>query len=676
MIKKLDVNSLKKRQKLRSTKKGGGKNALSNSISTVDFFKDRAFNQELLEECYQHWLSLDDFRQRRRRSRRYMRGDQYSDVIPDPDNEGYFITEKAYITRQGKVPLKQNFIRQFVRNMVGQYRSNPSDSVVIARAREMATVGEMLTNTLQCCLDMNQAKELDARALEELILSGLCVQKTSYRYLPELNTEDGYLENINSNRIFFNYDIEDVRGKDIRIIGQIVDKSIDDVIAIFAKTKEQELQIRKIYSNAETLRTVQGKGLSADRLDSLNFLLPDQPNKCRIIEVWYKVAEWRTYCHDYLNATRFISPKPVSYFEAINKERIAECKEAGIPEENIPLIDAQPKYETFWKVKYLTPTGECLFEDENPYDHEEHPFTITVGSMIDSEIWGTIEDFIDQQRYINRLVTLIDFAMSSSAKGLLMIPETAITPEYPVHRWTSEWRKVGGVIVYKPKAGEALPQQISTNSTQIGAHEMLTLQMQLISQISGVNGAIQGQSAKSGTPSSLYAQEAQNASTNFKDLLETFSNGKRNRDHKLLKTLCQYYNEKRYVDIAGKSYLSEAKYFDPDKAKGIDYTIIASQGADTPAYRAALDDTLFQLMTGGAIDIEMYLENCSLPFADRLLDSIKKRREAAQNGQLTGQGGFTPEQGQMAAQVGEAAQAQADPRALAMIQQMLNTNAA
>lgn len=678
MINKLDVKKLKKEQGLRKRGKGGGSNALSSTNNTSSFSRDRAFNQQLLEECYTHWLSLEDFRRRRRRSRMYMRGDQYSDIIPDPDHDGYFTTEKSYIMRQGKVPIKQNFIRQFVRNMVGQYRSNPSDSVVVARSREMATIGEMLTNTLQCCLENNQAKELDARAIEELILSGLCIQKSSYRYFPNLNSEDGYLENINPNRAFFNYDIEDIRGNDIRVIGQIVDKSIDDVISIFAKTKEQEQEIRKIYANAEMLRSMQGKGLSAERLDNLNFLLPDQPNKCRVIEVWYQVAEWRTYCHDYLDAKRFVSPKPSSYFHAINKERIAEGASVGIPAENIPLIDVRPKYETFWKVKYLTPTGECLFEDENPYDHEEHPFTVTFGALIDGEIWGTIEDFIDQQRYINRLVTLIDFAMGSSAKGLLMIPESSITPEYPIHRWTSEWRKVGGVIVYKPKAGEPAPQQITTNSTQIGAHEMLTLQMQMISQISGVNGAIQGQSASSGKPSSLYAQEAQNASTNFKDLLDTFSNGKKNRDTKLLKVICQFYNEKRYVDIAGKSYMDEAKFFDPEKAKDIDYTIIASQGADTPAFRAALDDTLFQLMTGGAIDIEMYLENCSLPFADRLLDSIKKRKEAAQSGEMAAQqGGFTPEQGEMAEQVGKAAQAQSDPRALAMIQQMMsNQNAA
>ena len=36
------------------------------------------------------------------------------------------------------------------------------------------------------------------------------------------------------------------------------------------------------------------------------------------------------------------------------------------------------------------------------------------------------QNIIDQQRYINRLITLIDFIMGASAKGVLVFPENAI----------------------------------------------------------------------------------------------------------------------------------------------------------------------------------------------------------------------------------------------------------
>lgn len=663
----LDFNASQVREQARfRKKKATGK---MQPIKSIDYNKDKADNLRLLEDCHTYWRSLENFRLRRIRSRRYMRGDQYSDMIPDPENEGRYITEKAYIQRQGKVPLKQNFIRQYVRNMVGQFRSNQTDSIVVARSQENATVGEMLTNTIQCCLDVNQQREIDARNIEELIISGLAVGKVSFRYDPKLNREEGYIENVNPNRMFFNTDIEDIRGNDIRVIGQLIDKSIDEIVAIFANSQKEEEEIRAIYAHAATMRPTESKGLSAERLEALEFLLPDEPYKCRVIEVWEQVGEWRTYVHDYLDGSYVISELPVKFYEQVNADRLAKAAAYGIPEEEVPLVDAKRKYEVFWRTKYLAPTGECLFEAENPYAHEEHPFVLCIGSMLDGEIWGTVEDTIDQQRYINRLITLIDFAMGVSAKGLLMIPETAITKDTPIHKWASEWRKVGGVVTFKPKAGEPLPQQISTNSTNFGAHELLSIQMQIIQQVSGVSGAIQGFESKSHTPSSLYAQQAQNASINFKDLFDTFGNYRKNRDSKLLKVLCQFYKEKRFVDVAGRSYMQEAKWFDPIKVRNLDYTVVSTQGIDTPVYRAALDDTLFQLLNGGAIDIEMYLENSSLPFATKLLESVRKKKEAMQQGQPTG--GFTPEDAAMAAQVEEGAANAGSPEAMAMIRSMM-----
>ena len=37
-----------------------------------------------------------------------------------------------------------------------------------------------------------------------------------------------------------------------------------------------------------------------------------------------------------------------------------------------------------------------------------------------------VEDIIDQQRHINRLISLIDFIMGSSAKGVLLVPDNVI----------------------------------------------------------------------------------------------------------------------------------------------------------------------------------------------------------------------------------------------------------
>ena len=66
----------------------------------------------------------------------------------------------------------------------------------------------------------------------------------------------------------------------------------------------------------------------------------------------------------------------------------------------------------------------------------------------------------------------------------------------------------------------------------------------------------------------------------------------------------------------------------------------------------------------------MYLENSSLPFADRILDSINKREEAMQNGQASG--GFNPEQVQQMQEAQKVAAKKADPRAMEMLNRIMN----
>ena len=200
-------------------------------------------NMQLLEDCRRYWDSLRDFRNRRLRNRKYYRGDQWSDQIEDPDNEGEYITEETYLKEQGKVPLKQNQIRQLVKNLIGQYRSNPSKSIVIARAREDAQATEMLTNALQAASYVNILPELDARVFEEFNLSGAIIQKIGYKYFKDRNLEDLYVENTNPNRIFFNSDLSDIRLNDLRLIGEIIDTTVDNIVSSFAKHRGDEENI-------------------------------------------------------------------------------------------------------------------------------------------------------------------------------------------------------------------------------------------------------------------------------------------------------------------------------------------------------------------------------------------------------------------------------------------------
>lgn len=335
----------------------------------------------------------------------------------------------------------------------------------------------------------------------------------------------------------------------------------------------------------------------------------------------------------------------------------------GIPADQVPLMEPYSRYEPVWKVKYLSPWGHCFYEGETPYEHQEHPYAIKASPFLDGEVRGLVEDIIDQQRYINRLISMLDFIMGASAKGVLLVPEDAIPDDMDINDFSSEWSKFNGVIKIKTKPGQQMPAQISANSTNIGAFEMLNLQLKLIMDIGGVGSAIQGHDAKSGTPSSLYAQMAQNSLINSRDMFDKFVDFKTQRDRKALKIIKQYYLTPRNINVGGRLSNTKNMRYTPDIGD-IDMDIRSIQGTDSPVYRAIVDDTLMTMLTNKLIDIKMFLEHTSLPFADKLLDSIQKREQEG------GQAQIDPE---MAAQLQQAQSVAAakNPKANAMIEKMM-----
>jgi hypothetical protein len=620
-------------------------------------------NLDLLEEARRWWESMRDLRRRRNRNFKYYRGRQWSDEILDPVT-GRWTTEEQIIMDQGKVPLKQNRIRNLVANVIGQYRVNPTKAVVLARGREDASLSEMLSNTLQCALDNNEAKELDPRAFEEFCLSGVGIQKVGYTYWKERNLEDLLIENVDVNRIFMNSDISDIRMRDLRFIGEIIDTTIDDIVSTFAQSTGEEKVIREMYAMLTTKDYFKDYGFDERRSESLDFYIPRDLDKARIYEIWKLHGEWRVYAHDPLDGTYDIVPFTLKQIAAQNDERLRMGLESGMPKEEVPLIEAEEVYEQFWYVKFLTPSGYCLWEGETPYEHDEHPYSIVLYPLVNGEVWGFVEDMIDQQRYINRMIILLDFIIGASAKGVLIVPIDIVPDDVTPEEFAEEYRKFNGVMFYTPKPHQQIPRQISANSTQVGILEMLNLQMSLLEKNSGINEAIQGQRAPSGTPAALYAQEAQNSTINIVDQIQSFQSMVLRRNRKALKVIVQFYQDVRHLAISGRAITPNEKLYDPDLVRNLDWEMTIAQGTDTPIYRQVVDDMLFELLKGNLIDLEMFLEHTSFPFADKLLESLRTRMQAADE-----QEAGTPSQ--MAPPELAHGAAQASPKAMELVRQAM-----
>lgn len=658
MLRNIDTRQLKL---LAQTEKSVARTRREWEQGTMRYADD---NLTLLWRCARDWDAMDYLRKEHARNLRYKNGDQWSDTVPDPDHPHRTIREDALISRSGKVPLKHNYIQQYIRNIHGQLLSSPTQTVVYARSRDDQPLGEMLTNALQACHQLNRIRKIDINVVEELCLTGIACAKVRYGYWSTKNRTDGKIDLVNINRLFFNADIEDPRLTDIRRIGELHDYTFDDLVRNFATCREDVQALREIYGICHDHTKLENLYENhASRLQNLNFLYTNDLGKYRVIEVWERLGRWVLYVHDYADGTEEIyTDLTMQEVEAINASRIEQGMAAGIAPDTVKLIYAREQYEYYWRVKYLTPNGYCIKETESPYAHEEHPSM----PVIDGRFKAVLSDVIDIQRYINRLLTLLDFIIGASAKGLLMVPQECIPDDMDIRDFAREYVKTNGVILIKKGAYDKLPKQISMNGTNIGAWEMFAQEMNIMQQISGLNGAVQGQVPRANTPSSLYAQQAQNSMMNFVVLFENYNMFCEERDEKLLKVLMQYYTTRRYIGTNGKTAGEMAKFYEPEMAQKIeDFNLTAAKSNDTPVFRQMTDDLLMKLLESGRIPLEIFLNNCSLPGADKLLSEVKSFNEQAAAGQID------PE---ALTQLQQAAQQNADPNAMAMMQRYMDAN--
>lgn len=178
--------------------------------------------------------------------------------------------------------------------------------------------------------------------------------------------------------------------------------------------------------------------------------------------------------------------------------------------------------EPVWHYAFVTESGEILSRGISPYIHRKHPFIFIAYPFLDGEIHSFVSDLIDQQRYTNRLITLYDWVIRASAKGVLLFPYDAIPDKGDIQEIADQWSRFNGVIVYKPKAGQPLPQQVSGNTMNIGIGELLDIQMRMMEDVSGVSGALQGRMESKSMSGTLYSQQTENSITSLRDILETF----------------------------------------------------------------------------------------------------------------------------------------------------------
>lgn len=618
----------------------------------------RAF--DVLWQAQQYWLAMDTFRRDRERNKNNTYGRQWDDVVCV---DGKMVKEEELIRRQGNVPLKNNLIRRMVQAVLGVYRSQSKEPTCTARDRDEQRYGETMSTVLQCNMQLNRMNEINARCMEEFLISGLVVQRKWFGW--RNNKLDCWTDYVQPNNFFIDNNMRDFRGWDCSCVGEIHDVSFEELCGRFAHCREDYDRLAEIYRFAKDRSFL---GATYDNFGyplqgNFDFLVPYDRSRCRVIEVWRKESKARVRCHDVNNGDVF--KVDVEDFDALvakeNSKRLLEAKELGMDLEDVPLIRWEWFMDSYWYYYMLSPAGDILEEGETPYEHKGHPYVFKAYPFIDGEIHSFVSNVIDQQRYTNRLITMYDWIMRASAKGVLLFPEECLPKGMSIEDVADEWARFNGIIMIRhPKSGMALPQQIANNCTQIGISELLSMQLKFFEDISGVNGALQGKPGYSGMSASLYNQQAQNATTSLLDLLDTFSAFVRDGAYKDVKNIQQFYDTPRVFNIAGRN--ATIVEYDPKKIRDVEFDLSIVESTSTPAFRAIANDMLMQLWQNRAISVEQLLEHGDFPFADALLQSIKSQREQIEQGQVPD--GISPE---LAQQVDAAADLGAVNRARGML---------
>ena len=602
--------------------------AVRSAMAHTEFFPITDRGVEIVNQARNCYSALREVRDRRHRSRRYYRGDQWSDMI---EVDGRMMTEEQYIQSQGRPALKQNLIRLPIRNIIGQYRSNPFKSMIYARNADNKKGAEMMSVAYESAYEMNDGRERDARQLEEFLVSGFSMYETSYSYEIKRQRSIPKFRKVDLDRMIINPNVADVCGDDIEFIGELCDVSQDSAISAYAKNEMEEAELRKILRKG-TPTYMDRQALTADNLERVSFDMASQLDTTRIIKICALESKWVLYAHDTAEGTYKIYPfEKKAEIDEENESRRRLAMETGLP---VPRIKYRRKFVREWVYYHVTPQGNILFRKANPYHHKDHPYVVLMYPMLDSEMWSLVEDLLDQQRAINRMYIQQDFVIGASAKGVLLVPEDCIPDDMDIEDIADSWARYNGVIKLKLKPGAQMPQQVMASNFNIGITDMINYQSKWIQDIGGVYDAAMGMRATSGTSAARYKMETMNSSLNALDYLESFGHFLIKRDWKIVQIIKQYYREKQYIALAGRDYSEEAHNYDPEVIRNLDFDNTMAKLDDNITMRFVSEDSLTKLLEMGLINLKQYLKNSQTQYSDKLLESIEEEEANIANGQV------------------------------------------
>lgn len=588
-------------------------------------------NLQLLTRAENAWQALYDLRKRRERNINYCFIDQWSDWVYD--EKGKLVRESSRIAkRTGGVALQNNHLIKIVHSLSGLYSKQSTEPVCFARSPNCDEKADVMTNALQANWQNNMMPDILVSEMEEMLYGGMSVVMEEWTTIN--GVEDAYTFVIEPSHFYFESAGIDPLHRDVELIGHFEDYSLGALAARFARSKYDYKQLEYIYAPyIARQQSILPNGQQTDKLKDPYWDVSDR-DMCRVYHVWTKEHKLRYRCKDIMDFDQplyRIEPEQLPLVTAENEARLAQAEAAGMAREDVPLIECTPVFDTYWHYQALAPGGLILEEYDSPYEHGSHPYTFKIYEYINGDVIPYMSPVIDQQRYINRLVTLFDIVIQASAKGITMIPKSCVPNNMTEAEFARSIRETGNFIFYDDKEGRSMnkPEVVVSNTNMTGITDMLQLQLGFIPDITSVSEALQGKTAKSGTSASRYALESQNSTTSVSALLLKFGSFEQQVAEKKMQVIHQYYREGN-ISVMRSNGMSEVTKYDPVEVQDVKFGVRILMSPENPVFRMAMNDLVSQMWQAGAVDAAQMLQMSYLPASSTVRKQLEQVMAAMQ----------------------------------------------
>lgn len=406
-------------------------------------------DKPLLEAARRGWEALDACRRQRRRLKNFAFGRQWADETRDA--QGRRCTEGDLMISAGRCPATNNLIRQLLKTAVGRYRATRTECTAT-----------------------------DARALEEFLISGMVVGRVRSAADPPGTPA---VANISPDRLFCS-DFAEPDGADCTMLGVLHDMSAGELIERFGQGSAARCRALLALHHGDDTPTP----ARFARPHELQFSRPSVSQTVRVAEVWRRCLTPLVRCHDPATAqcaAGIFTPEMESAIGSFNKGR----RRAGEAE-----LIAGVKGDYGWEQTWLGPGGEVL--GRHRYRQGRPPqILLRFYPMIDGEVHSLVADVVPQQKLVNRLTTMLDEVLASTAKGVVLYPTDQLPDGLSWRDLRRMWSTPGSILPFKRTSKSVMPREVIGGGNMGGATQLLRMQLDLFADMTGASASARGGSA-------------------------------------------------------------------------------------------------------------------------------------------------------------------------------------